>query len=722
MAPSARFQSLLDKLALEHELLRCEVKGEMRSQHERELEALREQVSRLQAKLLVATGQIKASSSPPCLHEIDVTANDEPHAEDTVADSLWKKQMLDELDLFDGDYSPLPDSGAVEDVRGAHCPRDPNRVVEVVSGETGVVTSASGPLSVDERDFGRSPRDLACVEATKEEDATGDPDFVQTAKRLSTQDLTTYVATQNSVSRNITRDSLSRIIMRPGSRTRLTWDVLSTLMVTYDLFTIPLLAFGYDDMEAIATIDLIITIFWTMDLVAAFLTGYHSGSGIEMRIHMTARKYLSHSSNHTAAAFLKVQRLLAQAHELLKSETSRALVNVALAVIIIVTLNHYIGCGFFLIGTEGERQGRDNWIDTHRMKGEPVIYQYMTSLHWSLTQFTPAAMEVTPENLWERMYSIVALLFAMLTFSSFLGTITTTLTSLRKRSTEAAMQKHQLRKFFLDNAVSNDLAGRIMSYLKKNHFTQKKRMHMSDLEVLKLLPASLKKGLNMELYLPYLTKVPILHHLSTLNEPAMSDITNSCTKDVSYLTGEHMFLEGKEAKCMYFLVSGCAWYDHEDRERQTLLRGGSWACEPILWMPWVHCASLKATFSSEAIELDGQAFVRIVSSHSDTLPFVSAYATGFVAYINELNQDSSMLWRTDLWNDVEALDDITITAWTEKTWDMSLASKLHRPTRKKWIKKMGGTMSYNRTASLRTSSDNLGSQNDSNGTPTEAKV
>jgi len=553
--------------------------------------------------------------------------------------------------------------------------------------------------------------------------------------------------------------------MRPGSRTRLTWDVLSTLMVTYDLFTIPLLAFGYDDMEAIATIDLIITIFWTMDLVAAFLTGYHSGSGIEMRIHMTARKYLRswfsfdfmvvfidwsfiYIDQVTEEAqvvgiarffktsrgslrilrtirllrFLKVQRLLAQAHELLKSETSRALVNVALAVIIIVTLNHYIGCGFFLIGTEGERQGRDNWIDTHRMKGEPVIYQYMTSLHWSLTQFTPAAMEVTPENLWERMYSIVALLFAMLTFSSFLGTITTTLTSLRKRSTEAAMQKHQLRKFFLDNAVSNDLAGRIMSYLKKNHFTQKKRMHMSDLEVLKLLPASLKKGLNMELYLPYLTKVPILHHLSTLNEPAMSDITNSCTKDVSYLTGEHMFLEGKEAKCMYFLVSGCAWYDHEDRERQTLLRGGSWACEPILWMPWVHCASLKATFSSEAIELDGQAFVRIVSSHSDTLPFVSAYATGFVAYINELNQDSSMLWRTDLWNDVEALDDITITAWTEKTWDMSLASKLHRPTRKKWIKKMGGTMSYNRTASLRTSSDNLGSQNDSNGTPTEAKV
>lgn len=33
--------------------------------------------------------------------------------------------------------------------------------------------------------------------------------------------------------------------------------------------------------------------------------------------------------------------------------------------------------------------------------------RYLTSLHWSLTQFTPASMDVSARNEWERVMSIL---------------------------------------------------------------------------------------------------------------------------------------------------------------------------------------------------------------------------------------------------------------------------------------------------------------------------
>lgn len=38
-----------------------------------------------------------------------------------------------------------------------------------------------------------------------------------------------------------------------------------------------------------------------------------------------------------------------------------------------------------------------------------VVAQYLTSVHWAVTQFTPAAMEVNPMNVAERMYAIVVI-------------------------------------------------------------------------------------------------------------------------------------------------------------------------------------------------------------------------------------------------------------------------------------------------------------------------
>ena len=39
---------------------------------------------------------------------------------------------------------------------------------------------------------------------------------------------------------------------------------------------------------------------------------------------------------------------------------------------------------------------------------DDLSWRYLTSLHWSLTQFTPASMDVSARNEYERIMSILA--------------------------------------------------------------------------------------------------------------------------------------------------------------------------------------------------------------------------------------------------------------------------------------------------------------------------
>eukprot|EP00438_Fugacium_kawagutii_P026712 Skav219970 [mRNA] locus=scaffold2879:389420:443892:+ [translate_table: standard] len=62
---------------------------------------------------------------------------------------------------------------------------------------------------------------------------------------------------------------------------------------------------------------------------------------------------------------------------------------------------------------------------------QSIEYRYATALHWSLTQFTPATVDVHPQNLVERTFAILVLIFGLVLFSSFVSSITASMTQLR---------------------------------------------------------------------------------------------------------------------------------------------------------------------------------------------------------------------------------------------------------------------------------------------------
>merc|ERR1712048_207745 len=107
------------------------------------------------------------------------------------------------------------------------------------------------------------------------------------------------------------------------------------------------------------------------------------------------------------------------------------MLNLAKLLLSVLVLNHVVACVWFLIGRLAMENESRNWITVGELNGTDVAYMYSTSLHWSLTQFTPASMDISARNIWERAFSIVVLFFAMVAFSSIVGSITGSMTSLR---------------------------------------------------------------------------------------------------------------------------------------------------------------------------------------------------------------------------------------------------------------------------------------------------
>mmetsp|Transcript_44989 Transcript_44989/g.101227 ORF Transcript_44989/g.101227 Transcript_44989/m.101227 type:complete len:749 (-) Transcript_44989:95-2341(-) len=493
------------------------------------------------------------------------------------------------------------------------------------------------------------------------------------------------------------------LIVRPNSIPRALWDSLSVIMLVYDIIYIPLEVFEFQRTSLMAGMEWSTTCFWTADILASFLTGYHTEGIVEMRPAMISRRYVKSGLfvldlivvlvdwiltivtsgvkavvrlGKTARAFrllrifrtlrllrgFKLQRLLTELFHWIKSDLLRTLASIFLMLVVLVVFNHYFACGWYAIGVLTASE--TSWLTQNGVDPDDARYTYVTALHWSLTQFTPAGMEVHPHNVVERIYTICVLLFALVTFSSFVSGITSGMMFLRKLKTEPAQQEAILRQYFQESRISAELGQRIWKFLQNNHFQYRKRLHRKDLPILNLVPDSLKDKLSEELYLPVVNACPFFDYFGILDNRALCEVTHRALGEISLTTREDLFVEGKQAEKMYFITSGELSYRHRERSLCERATEGQWACEPVLWMNWVHCGRMSARTSCEIIQLSAVTFQDIISRCHFGLQYVRIYARSFQEYLSKSDP-----WYTDLWTDLPQLQELVHRAKEETRQD-----------------------------------------------------
>merc|ERR1719350_1700123 len=161
----------------------------------------------------------------------------------------------------------------------------------------------------------------------------------------------------------------------------------------------------------------------------------------------------------------KIKKILIMLNDMIDSEYMFILANMSSLIIMMLAVNHVICCIWYSVGEVGKNNGGANWISAHIHPSASLGFRYTTSMHWSLTQFTPASMDVYPHNTGERALAITVLIMGLMVFSSFISSITASMTQLRAMQGQNAREIWNLRRYMKQRNVSPRLSWRIMRYV-----------------------------------------------------------------------------------------------------------------------------------------------------------------------------------------------------------------------------------------------------------------
>lgn len=304
-----------------------------------------------------------------------------------------------------------------------------------------------------------------------------------------------------------------------------------------------------------------------------------------------------------------------------KSDLGQTALRISVWIVGILALNHITACIWYAIGISAVDS---SWVKRAAASYEESSgqepgtgYFYATALHWATTQFTPASMEVVPQNTAERLFAILTLFGSLVLFPSLLSSITNTVASFRKKNSDYIAARSDLLSFLEVNRVSFDLSSKIQSvvFSQYDHIRSAKRVHEPEVMLLGLLPRSLKERMHAEMYQPILLQHPLMDVLGSIDEFGLNRICHLAMSMETLSTGQDLFTYGKDAEQVYFVIAGQLLYFEGVVVRSHMrveVAEGSWVCDQALWMRWMHRGLMTAGMPCELALLNCDIFRQIV--------------------------------------------------------------------------------------------------------------
>ncbi|CAE7266362.1 Cnga3 [Symbiodinium natans] len=463
--------------------------------------------------------------------------------------------------------------------------------------------------------------------------------------------------------------------MHPYRSGRVSWGMLTLIVVAWEALAMPLLLFDLGELSnTLSSITGAMLGFWIVDICINCITGVDRGGVIDLSFKTAFRVYattwmlpdivivaldvvvLAALSDDTAgdtatsagsqgmrlARALRLLRLIRLLRIYKASSAANFLVDyirspslliaskIAWTLLTILFINHYIACGWCAIAYFNVDTW--TWILASNLEEASFLELYLSSLHWSLTQFSPATNNIAPQNVLERSVAAFVVIFALLVFSSFVSSITNHMNQLRITNMRMIEEDMQLRNFFEKRMISVDLSGRIQHLFKKGTGLHMRRPHVGDIPFLKDMPESLRIHLHNELYMRHFYDTPVFSKTLPLDRTLFSKICHHAFEERFYPASFEVFVDGSNAKFAVINVNGdlsyswmqSAW-DTPPSGRQGNLMGnattmvkvplGAWLAEAVLWSEWVHRGLLESASPSEILLLDVSSFTYQCHNH-----------------------------------------------------------------------------------------------------------
>jgi len=477
---------------------------------------------------------------------------------------------------------------------------------------------------------------------------------------------------------NFDEDEVARnpCIAHPNSPWRMAWDIVGMFVLAFEVVMIPLdLSFKMPQSKWYAATGWVTLLYWTMDIPMSLTVGFQEQGFVILSAWRVFVRYLrtwmvldfavvgldwlsvfiGAGSELAKAAQLvrlgktlrcvrvlrvlrllriaKLQKVGAAVMDQLQSEYQQVLGTMVKHVFVLICLNHLIACAWFAVGDMNSNDSHaQSWVKHYNLKSQSLSYRYTTSLHWSLSQFTPASSGVQPQNGSERLFAVMVLLLALCVFSSFVSSITSGMTALRNLSVHREQMQRRVSRFLRKQQISDVLGIRITKFIMEVNPSNSVD-HADSTHILNQLSVPLRKELQYELFSPSLEFHPFLKKMLSSCADMGRQLCETAAHPILVSHSDALFNKGTHSDGMYILKKGVMQYQ---LHREIFhMNPGQWCSEPSLWTTWFHVGTMIAATICELIHIRQKAFQDVVQNYPAQRQILLDYAEQLVADLNK---------------------------------------------------------------------------------------
>mmetsp|Transcript_42896 Transcript_42896/g.98412 ORF Transcript_42896/g.98412 Transcript_42896/m.98412 type:complete len:1047 (-) Transcript_42896:51-3191(-) len=605
----------------------------------------------------------------------------------------------------------------------------PRNAAQLVHSSDAVTTTPESPSSLWQRsqgldfhqpDFRLHPRLDPTATASLHGSKT-----LESHRRLTLMNIT------ETIDEHVAPMARLKFTFDPTSKRRMWFDFVKFTALLYDLMITPyILAWEVGPNNAEMGLSLALLSLWLADIGVNFRTGFYNKGLLEMRSEKIAWQYLTTTffldavlllvdivtifidtfliQDESTFRNLKVARL-ARIIRLVKliriarmrhfsdmimeythaNQDGQIIFGLFRLLILLFWLNHILCCGWFFISMSGPSDTGQRWVNAETVDGGKTYveasaqYQYFTALHWSLTQMTPASMQVSATNTWERIFSISAVTCGSLLFTFNVSMLSAKLTQRMLSTTKATDNRKTLERFLHECGINRSLTTQV-----KRQVTERLnyRPLVSPEEVLPILDkvaASLRKELQVSTVSPHFFQHDFFHLVNLIDNKAGEELCIS-TEILVLCMGDNLFESGYEAESAFLMVKGSVAYEHrprisahsvQDAPRYKSQVGTSkWLAELAMWLEWIHVGYAVADTHCMLLKLSTSKVIAALEKNLAVWDLARQYAAYFLWTLTEVHNKTRLV--TDLLQLPELADAVQAFARSTRLYVGQFAIKM----------------------------------------------
>mmetsp|Transcript_56370 Transcript_56370/g.132168 ORF Transcript_56370/g.132168 Transcript_56370/m.132168 type:complete len:1057 (+) Transcript_56370:78-3248(+) len=474
------------------------------------------------------------------------------------------------------------------------------------------------------------------------------------------------------------------LVMDPNSRVHMLYDMISLIVLFYDLTVIPfLLAWDMVFEGAIQFISVCTVVFWTFDVSVNMLTAITVDGRLQKNLGMIFRSYLRTwlvldltivvsdwgsmiltrffaDENSKTGGSVKILRLaklsrlvrILAMFRILKfvrvmedfldrtaAEGYRLAIKIVAILMVIAWVTHMISCGWFAVGRLPSDTGL-HWTDSNSfldISSEEPVYQYFASLHWAVAQVTLGSMGIACLNSFEHSFNVVCLIFGLLFGSTLISSLSATMVQFQMLRNGRAQKMQMLRKFLQDYRVDLHISFQVQKQI-QDRLQSKEKLSDKDVPELRLLSASLFADLKLAMYQRHICQHALFNLWFRLDP---SRFKRLCVEGLDYTSlrpGDELFQPGVQADaCAYIFVEGTVKYEQDPssspvkHNMAASVEKNAVICEAALWSQWVHVGKVTATgtTASMVLKVEGEEVSALMKFNIIVADIIRQYAQNF---------------------------------------------------------------------------------------------